>query len=72
MNILQCICIPHVKFDDIDKDKDGYITLNEFNDYMIEKTGKPPTLEQWIRFHMSDIRHDGKISRSEFSNMIII
>lgn len=65
-------CIPKkLNFDDIDVDNDGFITLNEFNDFFKNKTGQPPSLEQWIKFHMADIRHDGKISKNEYNNIIM-
>lgn len=70
--ICSLFCLPkRCNFDDIDKDKDGFITMNEYNDYIIKQNGTPPTLEQWMRFHLADVRHDGKISKLEFNNILL-
>ena len=66
-------CVPQkYNFDEIDLDKDGKITLNEFNEFMIKEKGHPPTIEQWLRYHLADTHHDGKISRQEFQNILLI
>ena len=63
-------CIQRESFDDVDKDNDGFITLNEFNEFMIRTHGKGPTLEQWVKFHIADKRNNGKISKQEYDNMV--
>lgn len=57
-----------LNFELADKDKDGLISLDEFHSYYVKNYGKPPTNEQWIKFHLSDRNNNGFISKSDIDN----
>lgn len=56
-----CICykINNEQFDKVD----GRITLNEFHSYFLKKYGRPPTNDQWFKFHLADVNNNGYISK---------
>jgi Ca2+-binding EF-hand superfamily protein len=62
---LMCSCykIKNEQFDEMDDDADGRITLNEFHSYFLKKYGRPPTNDQWFKFHLADVNNNGYISK---------
>lgn len=60
-----CLCykVHHETFEDVDKNNDDKITLNEFHTYFLKKYGRPPTNDQWFKFHLADVNNNGYISR---------
>ena len=58
-----CYKIKNERFDEIDDDADGRITLNEFHAYFLKKYGRPPTNDQWFKFHLADVNNNGYISK---------
>ena len=62
---IMCSCykIKNEQFDEMDDDADGRITLNEFHSYFLKKYGRPPTNDQWFKFHLADVNNNGYISK---------
>ena len=58
-----CYKIKNERFDEMDDDADGRITLNEFHTYFLKKYGRPPTNDQWFKFHLADVNNNGYISK---------
>jgi Ca2+-binding EF-hand superfamily protein len=60
-----CMCskVENKVFEKIDMDKDGKISLNEFHQYFVKKYGKPPSNDQWFKFHLADVNNNGYISK---------
>lgn len=56
-----------IEFDVCDKNKDNKISVAEFQLYMQHKYGKPPTLKQWMRYHLADSDDDGFITSLDIS-----
>tara|TARA_Y100000816_G_C26038468_1_gene543818 strand:+ start:836 stop:1093 length:258 start_codon:yes stop_codon:yes gene_type:complete len=62
-----CLCTKenNQEFDIVDTNSDGKISLNEFHNYYLKKFGKPPTNDQWFKFHLADKNNDGYITEEE-------
>ena len=62
---MMCSCykIKNKQFDIVDQDTDGRITLNEFHSYFLKKYGRPPSNDQWFKFHLADVNNNGYISK---------
>ncbi len=60
-----CLCnkMEDKVFDKADIDQDGRITLNEFHAYYLKKFGRPPSNDQWFKFHLADTNNDGYITK---------
>ena len=58
-------------FNKLDINKDCKISMNEFQDYFFAKKGRPPTDEEWTRFHFADKQNDGFMTLSEFENYLV-
>lgn len=60
-----CMCYPIESkvFDKVDQNKDGRITLNEFHAYFLSKYGRPPSNDEWFKFHLADVHNNGYISK---------
>ena len=50
-------------FENSDTDKDGRLSLNEFHEHYVNIYGKPPSNEQWMKFHFADKNNNGYISK---------
>lgn len=61
--MLSCVYVRNEKFDKADDDHDGRVSLNEFHAYYLKTHGKPPTNEQWFKFHLADKNNNGFISK---------
>lgn len=66
LQFLKKCCCTGVEFNDIDVDQNGLITMNEFHSYILQKTKKSPTIENWMRFHLADKNGNCMITKSEF------
>ncbi len=66
---LNCICgclkQRGDSFKNIDTNKNGKISLSEFHNYYMKKYGKPPSNEQWFRFHLADQNNDGYLTEHD-------
>merc|ERR1712151_28987 len=62
------ISIANEVFDFLDRNKDGYITLNEFQAALGDAGVKGSKLDFSNLFNMYDTNNDGKISFNEFHN----
>lgn len=66
---MKCIfgCLKHNDevFDKIDVDSNGKISLTEFHNYYTKKYGKPPSNDQWFRFHLADQNNDGYLTEND-------
>jgi len=60
--VMQCFKPVESEFKNVDKNKDGRISINEFNLYYMDKYGKMPDLRTWLRFHLADKDCDGYIN----------
>ena len=63
--ICSCYKFKNVRFDKADTDSDGKLSLNEFRDYFVKTYGKPPSIEQWMKFHFADINNSGYVTKAE-------
>lgn len=63
--ICSCYKVQHDVVDVADTDKDGRVTLNEFHAYHVKTYGKPPSNEQWFKFHMADRNNDGFVNKAD-------
>lgn len=61
--LFSCVKVNNKQFEDVDDDHDGRISLNEFHSYFMKKYGKPPTNDEWFKFHLADKNNDGFISK---------
>lgn len=66
--VLSCYKVEHQVFDHVDENDDGKITLNEFHSYFLKKYGRPPSNEQWFKFHLADVHNNGYISKFDADN----
>lgn len=57
-------------FSKLDINKDDKVSMNEFQNYFFAKKGRPPTNEEWTRFHFADKQNDGFVTLNEFENYI--
>jgi len=55
-------------FEYADEDNDGKLSLNEFHSYYVRTFGKPPSTEQWIKFHLADRNNNGYITKYEMES----
>lgn len=58
----------HDRFKNTDRNNDGFITMEEFENAYMEKIGDRPTWKDWSNFIDCDINKDKKISIQEFAN----
>jgi Ca2+-binding EF-hand superfamily protein len=58
-----CVRPRNPDFEDADIDHDGRLSLNEFHAYYVRKYCRPPTNEEWMRFHFADKNNNGYISK---------
>jgi len=67
LNKYLCVCtkLNHSTLDDADEDNNGRLSLKEFFDYFVNVRGKPPTNEQWFKFHLADRDNDGFITKQD-------
>ena len=61
--LCSCVRVNNEEFEDVDSDRDGRISLNEFHAHFLKKYGKPPTNDQWFKFHLADGNNNGYISK---------
>jgi Ca2+-binding EF-hand superfamily protein len=61
--LCSCVRVQSEEFDVVDDDHDGRISLNEFHSYFMKKYGRPPTNDQWFKFHLADKNNNGYISK---------
>lgn len=61
--LCSCVRVQNETFESADNDKDGRISLNEFHAYFMRTHGRPPTNEQWFKFHLADKNNNGYISK---------
>lgn len=60
-----CMCnkIQSKEFEDVDINSNGRVSLNEFHEYFMKKYRRPPTNDQWFKFHLTDVNNNGYISK---------
>ena len=61
--LFSCVRINPKEFDAVDEDHDGRISLNEFHSYFLKRFGRPPTNEEWFKFHLAEKNNNGFISK---------
>jgi hypothetical protein len=61
--LCSCVFVKNEEFDTIDVDHDGRISLNEFHSFFVKKYGRPPSNDQWFKFHLTDTNNNGYISK---------
>ena len=63
--LFSCVIVRNKEFEKYDLNNDGRISLDEYHAMHISKYGSPPTLKQWIAFHLADENHNGYITKAE-------
>lgn len=66
--VCSCYKVKNEVFDMVDGNDDGKITLNEFHAFFLKKYGRPPTNDQWFKFHLADVNNNGYISKYDADN----
>ena len=56
------------KYNLTDINNDGYISMEEFENIYVDKTGQRPSWNDWLKFMKCDKTNDFKISVKEYMN----
>lgn len=63
--LVSCVWVRNKEFELYDRDQDGRLSLNEFHEACVTKYGRPPSTEEWMKFHLVDRNNNGYVTKAE-------